>query len=333
MSRSLDVYGVGHALVDIQHRVSPAFLTRLDIEKGVMTLIDEQRQRQLFEALEQEPVVRASGGSAANSMIGVARFGGRTYYACRLGTDEWGDFYQKDLEEAGVRSNPATRGPGRTGQCLVFITPDADRTMNTFLGVSSGLGVEQLEEAVIADSRYIYLEGYLVCSDSGFATCVEAQKMARRHRAAVSLTLSDPTVVRIFRDRFAALVAGGVDLLFCNEEEARAFTGISDRDGSSEALSGLVARCCITCGADGAILCSGRERHRVPAVPVDAVDTTGAGDIFAGGVLHGVTRGLDLVAAGRLGAHAAALVVSRYGPRLEADLGDAVPGIVAGAPG
>ena len=332
MSRCLDVYGVGNALVDIQHTVSTAFLAQLGIEKGVMTLIDEERQQQLLEALEQEPVVCASGGSAANTMIGVARFGGSAYYACQLGQDEWGDFYQKDLAEAGVGSASCSRSPGRTGQCLVFITPDADRTMNTFLGVSSGLGVAQIEEGVIADSRYIYLEGYLVSSDSGFAACVEAQKMARHHQTAVSLTLSDPAVVAFCRERFATLVAGGVDLLFCNDEEARAFTGVSDRDGSCNALSELVPASCITCGADGAILTAAGHRCRVPAVEVEAVDTTGAGDIFAGGVLHGLAAGLDLPSAGKLGAFAAARVVARYGPRIEENLRDAIPHILASAP-
>ncbi len=329
MPRTYDVYGIGHALVDIQHAVSPALLDQLGIEKGVMTLIDEERQQTLFQALEKKPVVCASGGSAANTMIAIAHFGGRAYYAYQLGQDEWADFYQEDLEKAGVRSNPANRSQGRTGQCLVFITPDADRTLNTFLGASSNLGVEQIEEAVIAASQYLYLEGYLLSSDSGFAACCQAQKLAQKHQTAVSLTLSDPGMVDFFKERFDQLVQAGVDLLFCNEEEARAFTGTNDREKACSTLADATKSACITCGADGAILYDNGRRCNSPGVPVEAVDTTGAGDMFAGGVLFGITNGFSLAEAGKLGSYAAAQVVAKYGPRLEQDLQGAIPSILA----
>ena len=329
MSRNFDVYGVGHALVDIQHSVSPDFLAQLDIEKGIMTLIDEERQQTLFQALKDEPVACASGGSAANTMIALAHFGGRAYYACQLGQDEWGDFYQQDLEHAGVQSNPANRTPGKTGQCLVFITPDADRTLNTFLGVSSGLGAEQIEEAAIANSQYIYLEGYLLSSDNGFAACCRAQNLAQQHQTAVSLTLSDPAMVKLCRERFDTLVKTGIDLLFCNEEEARTFTGATDRETSCQALQEVASSGCITCGADGALLFDRGQHCHIPGVQVKAVDTTGAGDTFAGGVLFGLTHDFSLADAGKLGVYAAAQVVSRYGPRLELDLQGEIPDILS----
>ena len=225
MARTYDVYGVGHALVDIQYQVAPEFLAEHQVEKGIMTLVDEARQRNLTAAVGGEPVASASGGSAANTLIGVARFGGLTYYACLTGRDAWGDFYQRDLEAAGVATHPANRGAGKTGQCLVFITPDADRTLNTFLGISSAIGPAQLQEEVIADSQYLYIEGYLLGSDDGFAAACRAQQMAQQHGTAVALTLSDPFAVRAFRARFDALLQDGVDLLFCNEEEALASTG------------------------------------------------------------------------------------------------------------
>ncbi len=329
MSPTYDVYGVGHALVDIQYTVSPAFLEQFDIEKGIMTLVDEERQKQLIEAVKEAPVTRASGGSAANTMIAIARFGGRAYCAYQLGVDEWGDFYQEDLEKAGVQSNPANRSQGPTGQCLVFITPDADRTLNTFLGVSSNLGPAQIESPVIADSQYIYLEGYLLGSASGFAACCKAQKLAQQHRTAVSLTLSDPAMVGLCKERFDQLIQTGVDLLFCNEEEARAFTGASEREQACRTLAGSVATACITCGADGAILYADGQRCEIPGVQVEAADTTGAGDIFAGGVLFGLTNGLSLADAGKLGSYAAAQVVSQYGPRLGRDLHDEISTILA----
>ena len=230
MSRTYDVYGVGNALVDIQYVVSPEVFQELEIEKGIMTLVDEECQRQITSALGTEPVKSASGGSAANTMIGVAQFGGRPYYACQLGNDSWGDFYQQDLQTSGVATNADNRGDGPTGQCLVMITPDADRTLNTFLGISGKLDASQIEEEVIADSQFVYLEGYLLTSDDGNAACRRSQELAQKHGTGVSLTLSDPAIVGFCRERFDHLVASRIDLLFCNEEEARAFTGAVDRE-------------------------------------------------------------------------------------------------------
>ena len=213
MERSFDVYGVGHALVDIQYRVDVETLDKLGIEKGVMTLIDSQRQQALFEQLNRDPIASASGGSAANTMIGISQFGGKPFYACLTGRDTWGDFYQTDLEKAGVATDPAHRTDGTTGQCVVFITPDADRTLNTFLGVGSAIKLmTQLDGEKIADSRYIYLEGYLLSSDNGFDTCLQAQAMAQRVGTSVALTLSDPFMVATFKDRFTQLVDNGVDV-------------------------------------------------------------------------------------------------------------------------
>ena len=332
MSDTYDVYGIGHALVDIQHKIAVDFLARLKIEKGIMTLVDEERQLELTKALREDPIKSASGGSAANSMIGIAQFGGQAYYAYQVGLDEWGKFYQDDLEKAGVQSNPTNRVQGPTGKCLVFITPDADRTLNTFLGVSSNLGPEQIEEDAIAASKYIYLEGYLLSSESGFAACCRAQQLAQKHQTAVSLTLSDPAMVEFCRERFERLIEGGVDLLFCNEEEARALTGETDRKQSGRALATRVASACITCGADGALIYGDNQHFDIPVFQVKAVDTTGAGDMFAGGVLFGLTNGFGFSDAGKLGSYAAAQVVARYGPRLEGNLQNEISAILAQFP-
>ena len=321
MDRLHDVCGVGHALVDIQYTLSAEYLAELGVEKGIMTLIDTERRQVLFQALEgKEPIARASGGSAANTMIAVARFGGRAHYACQLGGDEWGDFYEKDLEKAGVTSNPSNRLPGKTGQCLVLITPDADRTLNTFLGASSNMGPQQVQEEIIANSQFVYLEGYLLSSEQGFDACCLAQKLARRHGTAISLTLSDPSMATAFKDRFLRLLESGVDLLFCNEEEALALTGEEGSEAACQALGERAASACITRGSEGALVHAGGRRSHIPALRVEAVDTTGAGDSFAGGVLFGITHGFDLETAAKLGSYAAAQVVSRYGPRLERPL-------------
>ena len=329
MTRTYDVYGVGHALVDIQYRVQPDFLATNQVEKGVMTLVDEDRQAHLAKAITDTPVATASGGSAANTMIGVACFGGQAYYACLIGRDTWGDFYQRDLEAAGVVANPANRSEGTTGQCLVFITPDADRTLNTFLGISSAIGPAQLQEDIIADAHYVYLEGYLFSSDDGFAAAMQAQEMAQRNDTKVSLTLSDPFMVSTFEERFDSLMHNGIDLLFCNEEEAIACTGTADREGAAETMGSQVNIAYITCGPDGALVYADGQRHMVPGVQVEAVDTTGAGDLFAGGALFGLTHGYTPVDAARLGSYAAAQVVARFGPRLEESLADQVDQILA----
>lgn len=329
MTRTYDVYGVGHALVDIQYQVAPEFLAEYQIEKGVMTLVDEARQRTLTVAVGREPIAAASGGSAANTLIGVACYGGRTYYACLTGRDAWGDFYQRDLEAAGVATHSANRGAGKTGQCLVFITPDADRTLNTFLGISHALGPAQLQEEVIADSQYLYIEGYLLGSDAGFAAAGRAQQMAQRHGTAVALTLSDPFAVQTFRARFDVLLQGGVDLLFCNAEEALASTGRGDREAAGTALAAQVGTAYVTCGADGALVFADGAHCRVPGLSVQAIDTNGAGDLFAGGVLYGLSHGYSPLDAARLGCYAAAQVVTRFGPRLEQSLADRIDPILS----
>ncbi|MCC7264243.1 MAG: adenosine kinase [Candidatus Latescibacteria bacterium] len=317
MSRSFDVYGLGHALVDVQYTIAPERLGQLGIRKGVMTLIDEAQQAQLLQALDGSArMAQASGGSAANTMIGVASFGGKAYYTCLIGRDEWGDFYHRDLEKAGVQSNPEGRAAGPTGKCVVLITPDADRTLNTFLGVSSQLAPEHVEAAILGDSAHLYLEGYLVSSDNGFAACLHAQQLGRQAGTRISLTLSDPAMVEFFRARFEQLVAGGVDLLFCNEAEARTFTGASDARAAAAHLATQVGAGCITCGAAGALIFEKGHTALVPGFSAQAVDTTGAGDLFAGGVLFGLAKGHTLAQAARLGNYAAAQVVAQYGPRL-----------------
>ena len=328
MGRTFDVYGVGHALVDIQYKVEVETLNQLGIEKGVMTLIDAQRQQTLFAQLERDPIASASGGSAANTMIGVAQFGGNPFYACLTGRDQWGDFYQSDLEKAGVATDPANRSDGTTGQCVVFITPDADRTLNTFLGVGSAVSVAQLDNEKIAASQYVYLEGYLLSSDNGFEICLQAQAMARSAGTSVALTLSDPFMVATFKERFVQLVDNGVDVLFCNEDEANTFTDSSDNTQAIQLLGQRTPLVCITRGANGVLI--GQDGHSVsvPAVPVEAVDTNGAGDLFAGGFLYGITHALNVEQAGKIGSYAAAQVVAQYGPRLQRTL-DSVETILA----
>ena len=328
--RTLDVYGIGHALVDLQYYVEPTFLEAHGIARGVMTLVDEDRQVELQAALAAPPANSTSGGSAANTMIALARYGGHAHYAFRVGGDQWGGFYCRDLNEAGVDSGAASRGRGKTGQCMVFITPDAERTMYTFLGASAGIGPRQVEREALRRSRYVYLEGYLLASESGMEACDLARRWARSEGVGVSLTLSDPTIVQAFGERFHQLVDSGIDLLFCNEEEALVFTGTGNLQKAVSELAHRVPIAAVTRGANGALIAAGTTQVMVDAVPVQPVDTTGAGDSFAGGFLFGLCRDYEIAEAARLGCFAAAEVVSRPGPRLERILEKEVGTILAG---
>ncbi|MDE2889920.1 MAG: adenosine kinase [Gemmatimonadota bacterium] len=328
MARAFNVYGIGNALVDIQYRVTPDFLARFGIEKGVMTLIEEDRHHELLDRLGDDVLKRSSGGSAANTMIAVAGLGGTAYYACKVAKDAYGDFYLRDLAEARVASN-RFQGEGITGKCLVMITDDADRTMNTYLGITGTFGPEQLESDVIRRSDYLYIEGYLMASDVGFASAMAAQAEAHAGGTRVSLSLSDPSIVAAFGDRMRTLVTRGVDLLFCNEDEARAFSETGETDEACVALETMVGAYAVTCEANGAIVWDGVERFRSPGFSVDAVDTNGAGDMFAGAYLFGITGGLDAEQSAKLANYASMRVVAQYGPRLEESLTDEVERILA----
>jgi fructokinase len=329
MGRTFDVYGIGNALVDVQYEVTPEFLARLGIAKGLMTLVDEARQRELTRALRAAPVKRSSGGSAANTVVAVAQLGGTAAYGCKVARDDLGEFFVADMQAAGVACDPARSPWGITGQCLVLITPDADRTMNTFLGITGDFGPDDVDEAKVAASEHLYIEGYLLGSPSGLEAALAAQRLARRHGTRVALTLSDPSVVAAFRGSMARLIDAGVDLLFCNEAEARAYTGAPTTAAALDALADLVPRAAVTCGADGALIRDGDRRLAIPGFPAAAVDTNGAGDMFAGAFLYGVTHGHDVAAAGKLAAYAASRVVAQRGPRLSEPLRGQVDRILA----
>ncbi|MBK9426431.1 MAG: adenosine kinase [Gammaproteobacteria bacterium] len=314
-----DVYGLGAALVDTELRVTDAELRAHGIEKGVMTLVDEPRQNQLLDVFGDHLTLarRASGGSGANTVIAVSCFGGRGYYSCRVADDDNGHFYLHDLATAGVTHNGTTGLPaGTTGKCLVLITPDAERTMNTFLGISESLAPENLDPEALAAATYLYIEGYLATSPSGRAAAIRARELARQHGTRVALSLSDPGIVAHFGSELRAMAGGRVDLLFCNGDEARGWTGADDVETAAERLQADAESFAITLGARGALVFDGRQLHRIPATPATAVDTNGAGDMFAGAFLYGLTQGFDHVAAGRFANLAAAAVVAQYGPRL-----------------
>ena len=320
MAPRFDVVGVGNALVDVIAHSSDEFLDEHGLVKGSMTLIETDRAVELYGSLTG--AVEMSGGSAANTMCGVASFGGTAAYIGKVDNDDLGDVFGHDMRAVGV----AFHGGGRpqeipTGRCVIVVTPDAERTMNTYLGVSSTLSVEDVDEDAVASGQVLYMEGYLFDRDDAKAAFRHAAEIAHRHGRTVSLTLSDSFCVDRHRDDFRALVRDNVDLLFGNEDELLSLYELGSFD---EAVTALRAECsiaAITRGADGCVIVTADELIQVEAVPVErVVDTTGAGDLFAAGFLHGLTKGSDLAACGRLGAIAAAEVISHVGPRPLVDL-------------
>jgi len=315
-------YGVGAALVDTEIKVQDNDLAQMKVEKGLMTLVDRERQVELLGHLEGHLVKanHTSGGSAGNSMIASAQFGGPTFMSCKVANDADGDIYLADLEAAGVdHCLKHDRAQGTTGKCLVMITPDAERSMNTFLGISETLSTEQLDEAAIAASEYVYLEGYLVTSPTGRAAAVRTREIAEAAGVKTSLSFSDPGMVEFFRDGMQEIVGDGVDLVFCNEAEAKGWAGTNSIDVAVDELKKVARTFVITRGAEGALTFDGEELAEIPPHRVQAVDSNGAGDMFAGAFLYAINRGEDFPTAGRFASLAAGKIVANYGPRLPAE--------------
>ncbi|MEO5363635.1 MAG: adenosine kinase [Magnetococcus sp. DMHC-8] len=312
-----DVYGIGHALVDVELQVSDDFLSRAGLQKGSMTLVDETRQQQLLQQVAGLPQHRSCGGSSANTLIGLAQFGGRGFHACKVADDEAGAFFAQDMRLHGVENSlDPPRPAGTTGRCLVFITPDAERTMCTHLGISEQFSTAQLAEPVLSRAEYLYIEGYLVSSPSGQAATVEAARMARKQGVKISLTFSDTSMVTYFRAGLDAVIGDGVDLLFCNESEALAYTETQTLEQAKQRLGQLARMVGLTLGERGASLYNEGKWIDIPGVPVRAVDSNGAGDLFAGAFLFGITHGYALVQAGRLACRASSVLVTQAGARL-----------------
>ncbi|HPI79251.1 MAG: adenosine kinase [Cyclobacteriaceae bacterium] len=319
MKKKYDVYGIGNALVDIVTEVGHGFFAENNIEKGVMTLVDEKRQKALMKAIDMKKSRMSAGGSAANTVIGVNQFGGKSYYSCLVAKDDLGRFFLEDMERNGVDTNLKYEEcpPGHTGRCLVMTTPDADRTMNTFLGISSFMSPSHLNEEAIKDAAYAYLEGYLVSSPSGMEALLETKRIAERNKVATALTFSDPNMLRFFSKNFEEVVGASVDLLFCNEEEALMFSETDNLKDARQKLRQAARRFAITLGANGALLFDGDTFIEIEPYKVRALDTNGAGDMFAGAFLYGITHGHSFAEAGKIASLASSRVVSQFGPRLE----------------
>ncbi|MGM0563162.1 MAG: adenosine kinase [Pseudomonadota bacterium] len=312
-----DVYGLGNALVDYEYQVTPEWLAEQGIDKGVMTLMDEDQQRDMMRRIDHDAVERASGGSGANSVIALAQFGGRGYYSCKVADDHDGAFYAHDMLECGVDTNISQLegAEGITGKCLVMVTPDADRTMNTFLGISAELDAGDLDLAALRESRYLYLEGYLSSSPSARAAAVAARKEAEANGVKTALSLADPNMVKFFKDGLEEMIGDRVDLLFANRDEAFGMTGANNLKQAVEAFKSLAKTFAITCGPDGSVVFDGERVIDIDPVPTNAIDTLGAGDMYAGAFLYGLSQDMGYQRAGQLASLASSRMVSRFGPR------------------
>lgn len=316
-----DLYAIGNALVDSEYEVTEAQLQAMGVEKRHMTLIDMPRRTALMAAVQGMHSRRNGGGSAGNTVVALAQLGGKAFYSCRVADDELGAFYRDNLQANGVDSNlNHTKPPvGQTGCCMVMVTPDAERSMSTFLGATADIDHTVLHPKDIGKSKVYYMEGYLSASPTGLDAALRGRALAQAAGVKLAATLSDMSMINYCRAGLEAMLSaddGGLDYLFCNEEEATVWCGNQDLSAVCQQISRLARVVCLTRGAKGCVVLHGGQRTDVPAAQVTAVDTNGAGDMFAGAFLYAVTQGHDLTQAGWLANEAAGQVVSQYGNRL-----------------
>ncbi|HUI16689.1 MAG TPA: adenosine kinase [Alphaproteobacteria bacterium] len=315
-----DVVGIGNAIVDVLARTEDAALEDLGLAKGSMTLIEASAAEALYRHMG--PGIECSGGSAANTIAGLASLGGKAAFIGKVKSDQLGRVFRHDIVSLGVHftTPPAASGPS-TARCLVFVTPDAQRTLQTYLGASVALGPEDIDEAVVAAAQVTYLEGYLYDPPRAKEAFRKACDIAHRRGRKVALSLSDPFCVTRHRSAFRELVAGEIDILFANEHEITALYESADFDAALQAVRGQCEIACLTRSDKGSVIVAGDEVHVIDPAPVaQVVDTTGAGDLYAAGFLYGRTHGHGLAASGRLASLCAAEVIGHLGARPETPL-------------
>lgn len=318
----LDVVGIGNAIVDVISPVEEAFLAEHGLVKGAMGLIDADRADVLYAAMP--PAEESSGGSVANTIAGVASFGGTGGFVGKVRDDQLGEIFRHDIRSLGIvfEGTPAADGPS-TARCLIVVTPDAERTLSTFLGTAGLLGPDDVDEALVARGKVVLAEGYLWDVPSAKDAIVKAMDHARAAGHRVALSLSDSFCVDRYRDEFLALVQERVDVLFANEAEITSLYEVDSWEAARDLVRGHCDIACLTRSEKGSVIVTADEEHVIPIHPHgDVVDTTGAGDLYAAGFLHGLTTGQDLERCGRLAALAAGEVISHYGARPETSLAE-----------
>ena len=324
--KKYDVTGIGNALVDIEFKVQDQFFTENGVEKGLMTLVDEERQNSLMGVINTAEAKKQAGGSAANTIVAVSQFGGKSFYNFRVANDELGHFYLQDLIDSGVAIaiEKDKLEAGVTGKCLVMVTEDSERTINTFLGITQNFSVADVHESAIKDSKFLFIEGYLVTSQNGKDAMMYSKKIAEDTGAKVAMTFSDPAMVKYFKANFDDVIGSGVDLLFANEEEAMLFTGQETLAEAREEMKKFAEHFVITLGKNGAMIFDGDTFIDIEPYPTTAIDSNGAGDMFAGAFLYGITNGHSYASSGKLASMASSQIVSQFGPRLTREQAEAI---------
>lgn len=322
--KNYDVYGIGNALVDTEYEVNDSFFTKAQLGKGLMTLVEAEERQRIIKLLEDDHdhqvINQSGGGSAANTMVAISQLGGSSFYSCKVADDTIGDFFMSDLKAAGLDTNLENgRGPGISGQCISMVTPDAERTMATNLGISHTLSKNELDEDALRRSKYLYIEGYLVTSPTALEAALRAQHVAHEAGVIVSITLSDPAITEHFKPAFDQYAENGIDLVFCNEDEAMIWTGTKNPEDAFKQLQRRCKQVAMTCGKNGAMVFDGESETIVAGVATTAVDTTGAGDIFAGAFLYAISQGQSFQQAAELANRCASQLVSAFGARLDTE--------------
>lgn len=331
MDKRYNVFGIGNAIVDTEVQVEDLLLSTHGLDKGIMTLVSADDQALLLEGLAGYEQHGAAGGSAANTMVGLAQYGGTAFFSGKIGDDMSGALYRESMAEVGVEFDVEPTNGAPTGTCLILVTPDGERTMQTALGAAADIDAPDVDVDRIAASQFVYVEGYLFGSPTGAKAAIAAMEAAKKAGVTVSLTLSDPGMAEHFIEPFRDATREYVDLLFCNQFEAMIYAGVQDRDEAIKVLGKDAPRVFMTCGGDGSIALDNGVITHIPGYSVPVVDTTGAGDIYAAGVLYGLANGMDNATSGKLGSFASARIVSRMGPRLGERLGDHITSILGSA--
>jgi fructokinase len=317
-----DVYAIGNALVDSEFEVEDSFFQENNIEKGLMTLVDQEQLDALEEALTEQSELQARncGGSAGNSLFALSNFGGSSFLSCKVANDAVGHFYSKQMNKDQIHTNNISSAQvGKTGRCLVMVSPDAERTMHTHLGVSDSIASCDLEFNAAKTAKYIYIEGYLVTSPSAREAVLDLREFAKKNNIKTAMTFSDPSMVEYFSNEVNEVLGDGVDLLFCNEQELKIWAKTENLESALKKLRMRAKQFVVTLGSKGAIVFDGDQLTEIDAHHVRTVDTNGAGDMFAGAMLYGITHGLSLTQAGDLASLASSEVVSQFGSRLPAE--------------
>ena len=319
-----DLVGIGNAMVDVLATVDDAFLEEQTLDKGAMTLVDTDRASEIY--AKMPPAQEVSGGSCGNTMAGFASLGGKGVFIGKVRDDQLGNVFRHDMQSIGVDFfTPATTEGPQTGSCLVLITPDAQRTMCTYLGAASNLTPKDIDKGIIQAAKVVYMEGYLFDPPDAQDAFVEAADLAHDAGQKVSITLSDPFCVDRHRHAFQMLVADHTDILFGNEEEIKSLYQVDDFDAALQHVRGHCEIACLTRSSKGSVILSGDEVHIIDPLPLDpVVDTTGAGDQFAAVFLYGYTQGMDIRKCGEIATLTATEVISHVGARPDVNLKELV---------